>query len=289
MTKTFVISKCKYKVISNYMLADLKKNGTVFLYEEIPFLKIKRNKKRLLNRIVNEQSEDKVVFILNESLLGLNVEDLIYLKGHGTRLILLLIDPIDAPYDSAEIAKDMIDRFQFDEILTFDSDDAEKYGFKYTNCLYSKIGSIRFDCKQCYDLFYTGNLKGRQNFIENIQNLASENNTKLKLMVLGYNMRHYLPYAVMLRLLNKTNCILDITQDNQSGITLRYYEAVVYNKKLLTNNCNIKNLHFYDERFMHIYNDVDDIDWGWVMEKEKIDYKYNNEFSPICLLETVRR
>ena len=283
MTKSFVISKCEYKVISNYMLADLKKNGTVFLYEEIPFLKIKRNKKRLLNRIVNEQAEEKVVFILNESLLGLNVEDLIYLKGHGTRLILLLIDPIDAPYDSAKIAKDMIKSFKFDEILTFDSNDAEKYGFKYTNCLYSKIENTRFCNKQCYDLFYTGNIKNRQNFIEIIERLASENNTKLKLMVLGYNMRHYLPYAVMLRLLNKTNCILDITQDNQSGITLRYYEAVVYNKKLLTNNNHIKKLSFYDERFMHIYNDVNDIDWEWVKKVETIDYKYNNEFSPLKL------
>lgn len=40
-----------------------------------------------------------------------------------------------------------------------------------------------------------------------------------------------MPYEKLLMLTQLSNCIFDMTQVGQTGVTFRYYEAVVYNKK----------------------------------------------------------
>ena len=44
---------------------------------------------------------------------------------------------------------------------------------------------------------------------------------------------------------------------------------------------------FYDARYMKYFETVSDIDFDWVRRKEKIDYHYNNEFSPVYLLDKI--
>ena len=96
-----------------------------------------------------------------------------------------------------------------------------------------------------------------------------------------------MPYEKLLMLTQLSNCIFDMTQVGQTGVTFRYYEAVVYNKKLLTNNREIVNMPFFDDRFIHFYNHIEDIDWDWVKRREEIDYGYNGEFSPVNLLTRI--
>ena len=40
---------------------------------------------------------------------------------------------------------------------------------------------------------------------------------------------------------------------------------------------------------MKIFDNVEEIDWNWVKQKEKIDYGYQGEFSPLRLLEYLNR
>lgn len=44
---------------------------------------------------------------------------------------------------------------------------------------------------------------------------------------------------------------------------------------------------FFDDRFIHFYNHIEDIDWDWVKRREEIDYGYNGEFSPVNLLTRI--
>ena len=78
---------------------------------------------------------------------------------------------------------------------------------------------------------------------------------------------------------------MEILQKGQTGPTLRYFEAVCYNKKLLTNNPHIVNFPFYKPEWMKIYQKPEDIDINWLKEKEQIDYGYNGEFSPTKLID----
>ena len=78
----------------------------------------------------------------------------------------------------------------------------------------------------------------------------------------------------------KANVLLEIVIPGVgAGATLRYYEAVMYGKKLLTNNPTVKELSFYDERFIRYFEKPEDIDLEWVKAREKVDYNYTGEFS----------
>lgn len=66
-----------------------------------------------------------------------------------------------------------------------------------------------------------------------------------------------------------------------------FFEAVVYNKKLLINNENIIEFPFYNSRFMRVFKKVEDIDWKWVKSKEKVDYHYDGSFSPLKFIEEI--
>lgn len=85
-----------------------------------------------------------------------------------------------------------------------------------------------------------------------------------------------------------TNVIIEILQKGQNGSSLRYFEAVCYNRKLLTNNPNIEKLPFYNPEYMKVFSSSDDIDVEWVKKKGEIDYGYDRSFSPYYLLSKMR-
>jgi hypothetical protein len=66
---------------------------------------------------------------------------------------------------------------------------------------------------------------------------------------------HSLPYEKSLPYVKNTKCLLEIVQTHQEGLTLRMMEAMFFNKKIVTNNQNIKNYDFYDTRNIYILND----------------------------------
>ena len=63
--------------------------------------------------------------------------------------------------------------------------------------------------------------------------------------------------------------IFDYLQDDQTGLSLRPFESIFFNKKLITNNSNIKNYDFYRKENIFILN-YDDIS----MLKSFVDSDY---------------
>ena len=100
-----------------------------------------------------------------------------------------------------------------------------------------------------------------------------------------YNKR--IPYSEVVEKNKASNCILEIISSGQSGASLRYYEAVCYNKKLLTNNKNVVNLPFYNPDYIHVFEKPEDIDWDWVKERIQVDYHYDGRFSPTHLIDKI--
>ena len=119
-------------------------------------------------------------------------------------------------------------------------------------------------------------------------NIVTEHIQKIKNSSLN-TISNSINYLKVIAEIKSTNCILEVLQEGQNVQSIRYFEAVVYNKKLLSNNPNLKKLPFYDERYMKYFENVNDIDWQWVQKKEMIDYKYNNEFSPIHMIEMIEK
>ncbi len=87
----------------------------------------------------------------------------------------------------------------------------------------------------------------------------------------------------------KTKCVLDIMPYNQTGYTMRTFEALASGCKLISNNEKLRNAEFFKDDFIHIYNSVDDIDIEFVKEKrQKYDpiiekYSFDNWIKNIVI------
>ena len=97
----------------------------------------------------------------------------------------------------------------------------------------------------------------------------------------------WISYQEVLEKISESNCILEILQEKQKTQSIRYFEAVAYNKKLLTNNPNIFSLPFYDKRYMRYFESIQEIDFDWIRSKEVPNYNYQGEFSPKKMLQQV--
>ena len=64
-----------------------------------------------------------------------------------------------------------------------------------------------------------------------------------------------------------------------SGTTLRYKEAIMYGKKLLTNNPNVELLELYNPENIRYFENPEDVDIEWLKEKVEIKNLYSGEFS----------
>ncbi len=182
--------------------------------------------------------------------------------------------------------------FHWDTVLTTDPADAETHNWQYTGLhYYSKI-PLHVLRKTHSDLFYAGSfLSERGKKLLRLLDCFNANNVNCLFICPGFRkspdnpkglcpIRKRISYRKMLRKMMGSNCILEVLQDGQTGSTLRYLEAVCYNKKLLTSNPRIKNYPFYDERYMKVFSSESDIDYDWVKKRETINYGYKDEFSP---------
>lgn len=186
----------------------------------------------------------------------------------------------------------------FDQIYSFDKHDCDKYGFIYHPTIYS-VTRDNVDSKISEsDAFFVGVSKGnRHEFLKKLYQKIHERggqsafyisgvkNNSEKLEGICYD--RWLSYKNVIEHLLKTNCIVEIMGPGQSGLTLRAMEAIVYNKKLLTNNESITSLRFYNSGFIKYFENVESVDIDFLINHSVVDYKYDGEFSPIHLLEKI--
>ena len=215
-----------------------------------------------------------------------------------------LINSFGAASREMEMIKQYILSFPWDGIFTFDPQEAITYNMKYLGfCYYSKH-SIETDSEkkpETYDAYFVGGLKGgRDGEILSVFDYLSDHGLKCHFNLLlygktiqkkreGLTLRAggWLPYEQVLREINQCNCIVEILQHGQSGPSLRYFEAVCYNKRLLSNNPHIVDFPYYNPEFMRIFHSPEEIDIDWVKGTSEIpvDYHYQGDFSPNTMID----
>lgn len=264
--------------------------------------KIYRNKELPINHVWFEYSDifklipqcSRLV-IIDGSLNQISISELKKCKrlNPDLKICLYLINSIGAQSPILRGFRRKYSQFNWDDIYTFDQKDAIEYGFTYAGFMYYSKHRFIPITNPKIDAYFVGGLKG--NRTENIGNVYSYLTSQgvvcdfnlmystdiVKENLEGVNYyRGWKSYDEIIQKINNSNCIIEILQEGQYGSTLRYFEAVCYNKKLLTNNPAIVDFPFYDSRYMKVFSDVEKIDVDWIKKREKIDYNYRNEFSP---------
>lgn len=184
----------------------------------------------------------------------------------------------------------------FDYIFTYERHFAEENGFFYHHIPYSVLDENQTDIE--YDIYYIGVKKDRlpllhytfQSILEHgVSYKYRINDVKGNEQIFRNQIIYNRPigYNRVIEEMRKTNCILEICMGGQKNETLRYYEAVCYNKKLLTTNKDVVNLPFYNPQYIHVFEKPEDIDWHWVKERIPVDYGYDGQFSPSRLIDRI--
>jgi len=186
----------------------------------------------------------------------------------------------------------------FDKVFTFDDIDANKYGINFLPLFYIHEYKTNSDNKISdiiYDVAFIGSLHSdRYQIIKRIIDYSSLNElnffhhlyiSKLSYLKQKYLHRkrysdkylkfHTLNKDKIFEVIEKSNCILDINEKGQNGLTIRTFEMMVQNKKIITTNQNIKNYEFYDENSILVIDRESGI-FNTDFIKNKISVKYKN-------------
>lgn len=189
-----------------------------------------------------------------------------------------------------------ISYYMVDECYSFDKNDCKKYEMKFFDMYSSDTSNEKYNEE---GILYVGNCREEkrhkllidllEKFNSNIKckfylSNVSKNNIKNDTKII-YN--QYLSYEYITSLIKKSSCILEIVNSEQSGNTLRFKEAICFNKKLITNNKNVIFSEYYNPNYIYIFESIDDIDLKWILTNITVDYKYKGEFSPLKFLDII--
>lgn len=145
--------------------------------------------------------------------------------------------------------------YNIDEVWTFDENDAKKHHMNYNPQFYTKKLVLENDNVN-NNILFLGRDKGRKLIIQEIQNFCLKQEIKTEFIIIEQE-RDIRSYQEYLKLLERSNCILDILAPGQSGMTLRCMESLFLKKKLITNNKDIVNCDFYDKNNIFIIGNDD--------------------------------
>lgn len=222
----------------------------------------------------------KVCFLITERwiLLESGLQLLPYIKQHfkNAKTVCFFQDIINTfidlytlkPIDFENIKE------QCDLVISYDRKDAEKHHTAYHPTIFSPLNIQPGDTK--YDLYFLGRDKGRMGMLIRLCHEAQSRGLRCKfdmveiprqqrIMQQGVNYPEgNIPYEENLRNCSESRCIVEVLQQEASSPTLRTWEAIALNKKLLTNNSSIKNTDIYDPRYISVFHDETDIDWDFI-------------------------
>jgi len=189
----------------------------------------------------------------------------------------------------------------FDERYIFNTEETEKYRFKYRPNFY--VNEYLYNNEEkIIDIFYKGNLRDKQRtyILEKIEEKLKSYKLEISLYAKGSYIKNrkrvhskeyfqkrcdskFIYLNDLAKLYKKSKVLLDIAYKNQSGLGLRPLEAIASNCKLITTNENIKKYEFYNENnIFYLKEDLSNINEleefmnkEFLIYSDEVKYKYS--------------
>ncbi|MFN7857005.1 MAG: hypothetical protein ACK5OA_10600, partial [Acidovorax sp.] len=138
------------------------------------------------------------------------------------------------------------------QVFTFDPEDARRYGLTLTQQVYRQVDAYRRPLPAEWDIYFVGQDKNRFETLRALGEQWRSAGLRTRLQVVAEPGRSYPPtsaveilthsvdYQANIDAINRSRCLLEITQANQSGLTVRCLESLFFSKKLITSNPAVK-------------------------------------------------
>lgn len=297
-----------YFGFDNYIVQELNKRGIETHHIDIS--KYEYHYKSKLEKVKNFLSK----LFLNTNIKKVKMEEYVYseLKKYGKQDKILVIRPdrirkkthfkikqltnqyIAYIYDSSNrfSIKHLLKEI-FDNVFTFDIDDAKKYNLRHiSNYIYLPKKEIEKNFKT--DLFMISSIDERLPMLNKIAKYCSENNIITQFIVVGkkkptvleesiYYTKENIFFKEIENNLANAKIFLDLIRNNQNGLSFRIFEALAYQRKIITTNASVKEYDFYSENNIlvltedTIYKIKDFIDSEFVPIDNAVYYKFTIE------------
>ncbi len=190
----------------------------------------------------------------------------------------------------------------FDWVVSYDMGDARKYGLEYHPTVLSKI-EIPLNSRYESDLFFIGKSKNRLDLLIELSKGLKKHGIKCNFMVLGIPPEEQkepeyinyidkpLTYYENLNYAANAKCLLELMQPGAVGYTFRTSEALLYNKKLITNNQPIENAPFFNADNIVVLKELSDEFFERtakkILDEKLVQYKNTEVISPQHLLRFI--
>jgi len=141
-----------------------------------------------------------------------------------------------------------------------------------------------------HDFSFVGRDKGREEYLKSLKSSFEDNDLTMKINIRKNNKRDSICYEEYLTQICQARCVVDIAQKQQVGLSLRPLEAMMYKRKLITNNINVKKYSFYHPNNVYVVGDIYDVDdISDFMEKPYVDVPENikEEYSVEKVIEQI--
>lgn len=190
---------------------------------------------------------------------------------------------------------------EVDAIYSYNPKDVRDYGVKYLPMCYSK--SSWADCDANYskpliDLLFIGAARKRYDKILKLYDYSKAAGLNVFFYIVDtrqnpisredfivsdrpISMKDYLRYV------GKSKSILEILDSESEGSTLRFWDAIMYNKYLITNNKHVLDSKFFDIRYIKYFSDISKLDLDFLREDTVPVFNYNGENSPRNFIDKI--
>ena len=179
---------------------------------------------------------------------------------------------VDYQLDGLSVSSKILDYHKyFDRIFVFDPEDVKRHpSFNLVflpNCYF---GETDFTQPSEIDLLYIGQfIEKRHQQLSSIHNYLEAQQMHYSSYTSLYQGRDFVPlhhkilhhkisttYQENIDFVKKSKTLIDFKRDEHDGLSLRFFEAIQYGKKIITDNFSVKNYDFYHPNNIFVTNYV---------------------------------
>lgn len=153
----------------------------------------------------------------------------------------------------------------FDKIYSFDEGQCNEFNLKYIPQFMPACLTKESSESNRKEAIFIGKDKGRAGFLFQLSKILDKCNIASNFHVLRdesssedylFYKDKALKYEQVIKLTKGCSVIVEINKEKQVGITLRALEALFLNKKLISNNVNLKDYDFFHPSRIYIIDDI---------------------------------
>lgn len=190
-----------------------------------------------------------------------------------------------------------------DLILSYNDKDVKRYNLIYLPLCYSKLKDFsKLQSVNHYDFVFIGASRYRFQQILSVYEKIKKSSYSYYFYVVNSGNVNYksndpnfvisdkpLGFLYYLSYIINSKWIIEILDSGTVGTTLRFWDAVMYNKGLITNNKNVTNSKFYNKEYILLHDEFENISLDDLKMDNNIEYYYSGENSPQNFLSQITK